>query len=122
MKIKIICIAAALIVAITGCATNIGQSQIKEKFITEASYLKPMEFRYPDGARRVGQEGTVLLRILVLANGKIGQIEVAKSSGFEILDSYAKADIRFVEFIPAKTESGRTVDSWMIAPVVYKIK
>jgi len=41
---------------------------------------------YPLEAREKGYQGEVLLRVEILANGRVGQVEVKKSSGYEVLD------------------------------------
>jgi protein TonB len=96
--------------------------QLDEQIATQATFSAPIKYRYPPAAMRDKKSGTVSLKILVLASGKVGQIEIVKSSGFEILDLSAKADVQLIEFTPAKTKSGIAVDSWMIAPVVYKLE
>jgi len=46
---------------------------------------------YPVVARRAGMEGNVTLRLTVLADGHVGQAEVAVSSGHGLLDEAAQA-------------------------------
>jgi protein TonB len=46
---------------------------------------------YPVAARRAGMEGNVTLRLTVLADGHVGQAEVAMSSGHALLDEAAQA-------------------------------
>jgi periplasmic protein TonB len=94
---------------------------LDEQIATEAAFSTPPRYKYPALARRDKQAGIVRLKILVLASGKVGQIEIVKSSGSEVLDVSAKADMQLIEFTPAKTKSGVAVDSWMIAPVIYKL-
>jgi protein TonB len=57
---------------------------------------------YPLEARQKGFEGKVLLRVEVLTNGRVGKIEVEKSSGYEILDQAALEAMKRWRFIPAK--------------------
>jgi protein TonB len=42
---------------------------------------------YPDDARRLGEEGTVLVRFTILASGKVERIIIVESSGSERLDA-----------------------------------
>jgi protein TonB len=44
---------------------------------------------YPPESKRRGEEGTVLLSIEVLADGRVGAVEVVQSSGFSRLDREA---------------------------------
>ena len=57
---------------------------------------------YPQEARNRGYQGEVLLRVEVLSNGKVGQIEVKRSSGYEMLDHSALSTVKQWKFIPAK--------------------
>lgn len=57
---------------------------------------------YPSLALRRNWEGTVTLRIKVLANGRAGSVEVTKSSGKPQLDEAAVEAVRNWKFIPAK--------------------
>jgi TonB family protein len=57
---------------------------------------------YPLEARQKGYEGKVLLRVEVLTNGRVGKVEVAKSSGYELLDQAALEAMKRWRFIPAK--------------------
>jgi len=49
---------------------------------------------YPEQARLNGWEGTVTLRFEMLSDGTIGTIEVAKSSGHDILDTAAQKALK----------------------------
>ena len=46
---------------------------------------------YPPPARRAGMEGNVTLRLTVLADGHVGEAQVAVSSGHALLDEAAQA-------------------------------
>ena len=57
---------------------------------------------YPQEAKEKGYEGEVVLRVEVLINGRVGQIEIKKSSGHELLDHSALTAVKQWRFIPAK--------------------
>jgi len=57
---------------------------------------------YPSLALRRNWEGTVVLRIKVLPNGRAGTVEVTRSSGKQQLDDAAVEAVRNWKFIPAK--------------------
>ncbi|MBX7164908.1 MAG: energy transducer TonB [Pirellulales bacterium] len=63
---------------------------------------------YPEAARRARQQGTVILRLTVAVDGAVKTIEVADSSGFELLDEAATSAVRNWRFAPAVAE-GRPV-------------
>ena len=75
---------------------------------------------YPEFARRRGYEGTVRLKVEVLASGRVGRIWVKESSGYEILDRSALETIRDWRFIPARF-GGIPVKSTVIIPVKFQL-
>ncbi len=76
---------------------------------------------YPQEAKRRGYEGEVLLRVEVLSNGQVGEVEVKRSSGYEILDRSAIMAVREWRFIPARR--GETpVSVWVTIPVIFQLR
>jgi len=76
---------------------------------------------YPEEARRKGMEGEVVLRVEVLANGWVGQIEVKCSSGHEILDRTALSTVKQWKFIPAHKENG-SIPFWVNIPIKFQLQ
>jgi len=76
---------------------------------------------YPPEARKKGYQGDVLLRAEVLANGRVGDVELKKSSGHEILDRSALAAVKQWKFIPAR-EGEKTVAVWVTIPVTFQLQ
>jgi protein TonB len=64
--------------------------------------------KYPIDARRRRQEGVVRLRIVIDEEGRVADISIAKSSGFESLDEAALKGIRRWRFQP-KVDAGQPV-------------
>jgi len=60
--------------------------------------------QYPDGARRRGEQGAVVLEIGVGADGSVGSVEVVTSSGYPELDGAAVRAVRSARFSPARSE------------------
>ena len=85
-----------------------------------AAYLKNPAPEYPSLAQRRGWEGTVLLRVQVLASGKPGEIQVQKSSGRQQLDDAALAAVKRWSFVPAK-QGDVAQDGWVSVPIDFKI-
>ena len=60
------------------------------------SYMNGMKRRietiweYPEAARRDGIQGDLLMRFTIAKSGKVGDVEVLKSSGYPMLDDAAK--------------------------------
>jgi len=86
----------------------------------DAGYLKNPAPRYPDFAAQKGWEGTVLLQVHVLANGKPKAVEIKQSSGRKLLDNAAIQAVRRWTFVAA-TLDGVTTDSWVEVPIDFKL-
>jgi TonB family protein len=61
---------------------------------------------YPLLARQQGWEGTVTLWLEMLADGTIGEVQIARSSGHPILDTAAQAAAKTWTHVPAMPDSG----------------
>jgi len=77
--------------------------------------------KYPKTARKRGYEGKVKLKVFVLANGKVGNIEVVSPSGYEILDQSALEAVRSWVFVPGR-ENGKEISSWVTVPITFQLK
>jgi TonB family protein len=87
-----------------------------------ASVVRAVVPIYPSHARRYEIAGTVVLRIRVLADGRVGDVQVQESSGSTQLDAAAVEAAKKSEYGPAQTASGSTVDSWVSAPYRFVIR
>jgi protein TonB len=83
-------------------------------------YRVPPAIEVPMASRRLGEAGTVLLRVLVDAQGLPRQVSVHKSSGFARLDEQALAAMRQARFQPV-TDGGNAIEWVVIAPLQYEI-
>ncbi|OYV00088.1 MAG: hypothetical protein CFE45_10480 [Burkholderiales bacterium PBB5] len=83
-------------------------------------YRVPPAIEVPMASRRLGESGTVLLRVLVDATGLPRQISLHRSSGFARLDEQALAAMRAARFQPV-TEDGTAIEWLVIAPLQYEI-
>jgi protein TonB len=86
-----------------------------------AGYLHNPAPEYPSLAMRRGWQGTVLLRVHVLASGKPGEIQIQKSSGHEQLDQSATDAVKRWSFVPAK-QGDVAQDGWVSVPIDFNIK
>jgi protein TonB len=75
---------------------------------------------YPPQAREKGQQGTAMLRVRVLPDGKAGEVFVDRSSGHELLDAAAIRTVKGWLFVPA-TRNGIAVPSWVTVPVRFSL-
>jgi protein TonB len=76
---------------------------------------------YPPQAQRDGVEGTVLVRVRVLATGAAGDALVARSSGHRLLDAEALRLARAARYAPA-LEEGVAVDAWAHLPIRFELR
>jgi len=103
------------LVLLASCATA------SDPIVEQASYATAPKPAYPLLAKRQGIEGSVKLKVQILADGFAGKVEVAKSSGSALLDASAIESVKRTKFHPARTASGRSVDSWMEMPIRFVI-
>lgn len=86
-----------------------------------AEYLSNPAPPYPALARRLGEEGRVLLRVQVTADGRAAQVMVAESSGSRRLDRAAEETVWRYRFVPAR-RGGEAIDAWVRVPMVFKLE
>lgn len=79
-----------------------------------------VEPTYPAQSRRLGEEGSVKLRILVDATGRPKTIEVMASSGFPRLDQAAQEAVRRWRF-KAATDGSRAIEAWTQVGVTFRL-
>lgn len=85
-----------------------------------AAYLNNPPPAYPAAARRRGQEGRVLVRAEVLADGRCARVELRQGSGHELLDQAALDAVRKWRFVPAR-QGDQTVTAWVDVPIAFKL-
>ena len=71
-------------------------------------------------SKRMDEEGTVVLRFLVSAEGRVLQAEVEKSSGYKRLDDAARNGLSACTFEPA-TVNGKPQQAWAVIPYTWRI-
>jgi protein TonB len=76
---------------------------------------------YPVAPRRLGIQGTTLLRVHVLADGRIGDVLVEKSAGHPELDEAAADAVRRWRFEPAR-RGAEAVAMWVLLPVEFRLR
>jgi protein TonB len=86
-----------------------------------AAYLHNPLPRYPAAARRAGEQGTVMLRVLVSRDGTAARVQVDKSSGSPHLDAAARETVKAWRFKPAR-RGGEAIESWVVVPVVFRLE
>lgn len=86
--------------------------------IYNADYLDNPAPYYPALSRRAGEQGRVVLRVLVSARGTAEEVQVFASSGFSRLDDAARDAVRRWKFVPAK-RGNEPVQAWVRIPIPF---
>lgn len=76
---------------------------------------------YPAAARRAGVEGSVLLQVAVLINGRAGNVSLVSSSGSGLLDAAAMRAVRKWSFRPAILD-GKPTSGEVRVPVRFQLQ
>ena len=74
---------------------------------------------YPQSARWEGEEGTVVLRVLINAAGLPEKTTIARSSGYISLDRAAEKAVQHWRFIPG-TRDGKPVAMQVEVPIRFR--
>ena len=92
--------------ALSGLARPLGGYQVK-----------PL---YPESARKAGAQGITLLKLRVLENGKVGEVQIEQSAGHPDLDMAAADAVRRWLFEPARMGK-QPVAVWVLLPVKFEL-
>ena len=87
----------------------------------DADYLDNPKPVYPSLARRMGEQGRVVLRVQVAANGLPTEVVLHASSGSERLDQAALDTVRRWKFVPARL-GDEAVAASVLVPIVFSLK
>lgn len=82
---------------------------------------RPTPARYPPLSLEREEEGVVVVRALVNADGFAGRVLVWKSSGYPRLDQAARKAVGKWHFKPAR-RGGRAIRAWVQIPVAFRIR
>lgn len=86
-----------------------------------AAYLDNPPPPYPAIAKRAGEQGKVVLRVLVTANGRADVVEVRTSSGSPRLDMAALEAVRRWRFVPAR-QGDEAIAAWVLVPISFTLQ
>jgi protein TonB len=76
---------------------------------------------YPRAALQRGAEGETLLRVRVLASGRVREVRVERSAGHRDLDRAATAAVRRWRFEPF-AEGVREAEVWVLIPIQFQLE
>lgn len=84
------------------------------------AYLHNPAPSYPSLSHRAGEEGQVILKVLVSASGLANTVAVEKSSQFTRLDQAALAAVKQWRFVPAK-KGNETMSAYVLVPISFSL-
>lgn len=84
------------------------------------AYLNNPAPEYPRMSRRLGEQGKVMLNVLVSVTGSPETVEILKSSGFERLDEAALNAVKHWRFEPAR-KGGKAVSAYVHVPMPFSL-
>jgi protein TonB len=89
--------------------------------IGQVAYINPPNAIYPARSRRAGEQGRVLMRVLVDRTGRPSQVSLAKSSGHPALDEAALSAVRAALLRPY-SENGIPQPVWVLVPIDFVLR
>jgi protein TonB len=76
---------------------------------------------YPPASKRDGEQGAGIVEVLVLPNGRVGEVRIASTTGYERLDRAALQEARQSWRFKPATRAGEAVAQWYKVRVVFKL-
>ena len=92
----------------------------RPKIVTGVAYINAPRPVYPAIDARMGNEGTVTLRILINERGRAEKVEVQKSSGSVRMDEAARTAVMRATFRPY-LEDGKAIPVYAIVPINFTL-
>lgn len=85
---------------------------------TDADYLNNPAPPYPRISKRMGEQGTVTIRVFINTAGRAEQAEIRHSSGYTRLDESALATVKSWRFVP-RQRNGVPEAMWFNVPIRF---
>ena len=106
-----------------GTGDGVGDGDSHGLQVAHADYGANPAPYYPSRSRNRAEQGTVILHVLIAADGIVEKAEVAESSGFEDLDDSALDTVlKRWRFVPAHRSDGHPVESWVLVPIKFALR
>jgi protein TonB len=88
---------------------------------TNADYLQNPKPAYPPISKRLGEQGKVVVRVLIGADGSAQQAEIRQSSGYDRLDQAALQTVLKWRYVPGK-RAGVAEAMWFNVPIHFVLE
>ncbi|MBO9664260.1 energy transducer TonB [Dokdonella sp.] len=84
------------------------------------AYDGDLRLRYPAVSVRAREQGTVVLRVLVDADGRVERVEIERSSGYAKLDAAGRDAVLRGRFKPVLID-GKPTPAWGLVPIEFRL-
>jgi len=88
---------------------------------SDADYLQNPKPPYPAISKRLGEQGKVIVRVLIETNGVPVKAEIRQSSGYDRLDQTAMATVLKWRYVPGK-RGGVPEAMWFSVPINFVLE
>ena len=88
---------------------------------SDADYLSKPQPTYPAMSKRLGEQGKVVVKVLIGADGLPQKSELRQSSGFDRLDDAALATAMKWRYVPGKRD-GKAEAMWFDVPIIFRLE
>lgn len=88
--------------------------------ITTVQYVRPPRVEYPMASRRLGEQGRVVVRVLIDRNGKAERVELQQESRYPRLNDAALKAAREALYRPY-SENGEPQAVWALVPMLFEL-
>lgn len=88
---------------------------------SDADYLANPRPAYPPLSKRLGEQGKVVVRVLIGTDGAAQKAEIRTSSGFDRLDQAALATVQRWRYVPGKRD-GVPEAMWFNVPINFVLE
>jgi len=88
---------------------------------SDAQYLQNPKPAYPAISKRLGEQGKVVVRVLIGADGTAQKAEIRQSSGYERLDQAALNTVLAWRYVPGK-RGGVPEAMWFNVPINFVLE
>lgn len=88
---------------------------------SDADYLNNPKPVYPPLSKRLGEQGKVVVRVLIGLDGQAQKAEIRTSSGYDRLDQAALSTVLRWRYVPGK-RSGVPEAMWFNVPIHFVLE
>ena len=109
-------------VAVASPATGIAAASVRVDLpSSSADYLQNPQPAYPPLSRRAGEQGRVVVNVLIGVDGMAQKAHITTSSGFDRLDQAALTTVKSWRYVPGK-RGGAPEAMWFSVPIQFVIE